>query len=159
MSTQDQPTGKSSIQPIPVKDRIPKKWVEAKRKYSHTQQHRDNILAEHHFMQLLNRAKQLLKNDNTKAFDRDYRGCNATDAFAMQVFICPSVYLYLECSYDFVYRVQYAFNSCRHEDEIRKLLNGYLLKGRAKEVQLKPDFNTFYNNVLAVQDAKHIISL
>jgi hypothetical protein len=159
MSTQDPHTGKTSIQPIPVKDRIPKKWLEAKRKYSHTQQHRDNLLAEHCFMQLLNQAKKLLANEHKTAFNRDYRGCNATDAFGMQVFICSSVYLYLECSYDFVYRVEYAFYHCQYEAEIRKLLNGYLLKGRAKEVQLKPDFNTFYNNVLAVQDSKHIITL
>jgi hypothetical protein len=159
MTNKTQPKGKGTIKPIPVHERIPKKWVEAKRKYSHTQQHRDNLLAEHSFMQLLKQATQLLKGEHKTAFNRDYRGCNATDAFAMQVFICPSFYLYLECSYDFVYRVKYAFNSCRHEGEIRKLLNGYLLKGRAKEVQLKPDFNTFYKNVLAVQDPKHIISL
>ena len=160
MNEKDQPTGKSTgIQPIPVNQRIPKRWVEAKRKYGHMQNQRDNETVEGQFMHILYQVKQLLNGQHLTAFSRNYRRCNAYNAFTMEVFICSSVYLHLECSMDYVYRVDYAFNNCQHEVEVRKLLNVYVLKSRAREVQLTPSFGQFYQAVLIVQDSKHIILL
>jgi len=159
MIKKDQHPGKSSIQPIPINERLPKRWVLAKRKYGHTQNQRDNETVERTFMNLVYQAKNLLKHQHQTAFSRDFRGHNETDAFVMEVFICASVYLYLECSLDYCYRIQYQFYNCHYEAEIRKLLDGYVLRNRAKEVELQPSFPQFYSKVLEVQDSKHIISL
>jgi hypothetical protein len=160
MTEQVRQTGKkSSIDPIPKHLRIPKRWLEAKRKYGHSQQHLDNKAVEAYFMNTLFKVKQLLKEKHTTAFSRDYRSCDAENAFTMEVFICPSVYLLLECSYDYTYRVEYAFNNCKHEAEISKLLNSFVLQNRVKEQKLKPDFNTFYLTVMTMQDSSHFILL
>ncbi|WP_146166541.1 hypothetical protein ABZR88_09695 [Mucilaginibacter yixingensis] len=104
-------------------------------------------------------AKLLLKAEQPLVFERDYRYDNSESAFAMHAFISPTLYLYLECSPDCHYRVEYAFNSCKQEDELRKQLANYSFKGRTIESALQPDFSTFYTNVLRVQQAKHIYSL
>jgi len=89
-------------------------------------------------------------------FERDYRNCNAENAFAMHSLMSNSIYLYLECDYSFNYRIEYAFNNCPFEAEIKKLLRPFVLVNSSKEIQLKPDFNTYFATVLNVQDKKYI---
>jgi len=161
MTTQQPPGSKNrSITPIPMQDRIPKRWLEAKRKYGRTQNQLQNETVESAFHQLLYKTKQLIKQQpGGTYFERDYRYDASENAFTLHAFMSSSIYLYIECSFDYVYRIEYAFNSCPYEAEIRKLLTAYIFTERAKEVELKPTFTQFYQKVLEVQDKQHIHSL
>jgi hypothetical protein len=160
MSKNTQPTGKPGMRTIPPAERIPKRWQEAKRKYGNTVNQLDNETVESAYHQLLYKVKQLLKQQPTQTvFEKDFRYDNAQDAFCLHAFVSSSIYLYVECSADYRYRIQYAFNHCIHEATIRKLLGAFVFTYRAKEVQLKPDFNTFFASVLQFQDSKHIYTL
>jgi len=70
-----------------------------------------------------------------------------------------TVYLYIECSFDYLYRIEFAFHNCPCEAEVRELFAAYVFNGRTKEAKLKPSFSEFYHNVLAIQDSKHIYTL
>lgn len=153
MSTNQRPTGNYGS--------FTKRWVLAKRKYGHTQNQLTNETIECAFHSMLYKVKLLLKQHQPSqtVFDKDFRHDNTHDAFCLHAFISSDVYLYLECSLDYVYRIEYAFCNCKHEADIRELLAAYIFTGRTKEVQLQPDFSTFYTNVLAFQDKKHITVL
>jgi hypothetical protein len=162
MNHEQPPGGKNKgITPLPMKARMPKRWVLAKSKYGHTRQQLDNENVEGQFMHLLYKVKQLLKESQQQqiVFERDYRNCNAENSFAMHSFISGNFYLYLECDFCYNYQVEYAFNTCLIETDIKKLLDAYLLRGRVKEVTLRPDFSTFYATVLNVQELRYILTL
>lgn len=153
MNTNQPPTGNNGA--------FTKRWVLAKRKYGHTQNQLNNETVESAFHSMLYKVKQLLKQhqSNQTVFEKDFRFDNTQDAFCLHAFISSNVYLYLECSLDYVYRIEYAFNNCRHEAAIRELLDAYVFIGRTKEVELQPDFSTFYAGVLRIQEKKHITVL
>ena len=137
-----------------------KRWVLAKRKYGHTRNQLTNETLESAFHSMLYKVKLLLKQHPAQSvFEKDFRFDNIQDAFVLHAFISSNVYLYLECSLDYVYRIEYAFNDCKQEVVIRQLLAAYVFTGRTKEVMLKPDFSTFFEAVLQFQDKKHIYSL
>jgi len=153
MNTNQPPTGNNGA--------LTKRWVLAKRKYGHTQNQLTNETVESAFHSMLYKVKQLLREHqpNQTVFEKDFRFDNAHNAFALHAFISSSVYLYLECSMNYLYQLEYAFNNCKHEAVIRELLAAYIFTNRTKEVSLQPDFNTFYEGVLRVQDKKHITIL
>jgi len=153
MNTNQPPTGNNGA--------LTKRWVLAKRKYGHTQNQVNNETVESAFHSMLYKVKQLLKQHqpNQTVFEKDFRFDNAHNAFALHAFISCNVYLYLECSFNYVYLIEYAFYNCKHEAAIRELLGAYVFTGRTKEVALQPDFSTFYSNVLAYKDKKHITVL
>jgi hypothetical protein len=158
MNEKLQPSGtKQAIAVIPMQQRIPKRWQEAKRKYRNTVNQLQNETVESAYHQLLYKVKQLLKQQATQTvFEKDFRYDNAQDAFCLHAFVSTSIYLYVECSADYRYRIEYAFNLCVHEAAIRELLKAYIFTERTKEIQLKPSYTEFYKRVLSVQDSKHI---
>jgi hypothetical protein len=158
MSTEQVPRSKpTSIQPIPVHQRIPKRWVLARRKNGVQQQlHNESIESQYH--RTLAKAKQLLKSQPSLYFERDYKHDNRENAFLLHAFMSDSFYFTLECSMSFVYQVEYAFKSCKHEATIRELLDTYSFKLSAKEVELA-DFNSFYDTVITVQHQRYVHSL
>jgi hypothetical protein len=115
-----------------------------------------NETIESQFLRTLAKVKKLLAREHPTAFERDYRNDNSQDAFAMHSFMTGTFYFHLECSFTYSYDVTYTFNHCEHEATIRELLKCYPLCTRAKETRLKPDFNTYFNTVLNVQDNKYI---
>jgi hypothetical protein len=159
MSAEQVPESKPrSIQPIPVHQRIPKRWVLAKRRNGEQQQlHNEAIESEYH--RILGKAKQLLKNQGGVYFNRDYKNDNTENAFILHAFLCDSFYFTLECSMTFVYQVEYAFCSCQYEEDLRKQLSTYTLSQHSKEVDLQPTFKTFYQTVITVQDKRYLHSL
>jgi hypothetical protein len=159
MSAEQVPRSKpTSIQPIPVHSRIPKRWVLAKRRNGVQQQlHNEAIESQYHC--ILAKAKQLLKSQGGVYLERDYKHDNTENAFILHAFICDSFYFTLECSMAFVYQVEYAFCSCQHEEDLRKQLSIYTLSLHAKEVALQPTFKTFYQTVITVQDKRYLHSL
>lgn len=145
---------KSSIVPIPIGQRLKMGWGYALTRLVENRK-RLNFVAESRYMQILQRVKPLLAN-TSPLFERDYRHCNAEDALAMHAFISETFYWHLECTFHYDFMVYYAFNNCPFEDEIRKELRLYPFDTNSKEVQLQPDYLTFYKNVLRVQDRKYI---
>jgi len=160
MNQDNRPAGKKpTIQPIPKADRMAKRWIMGKRRARNSRQQLDNESIESHYHFILAKAKEWLSGNNQLVFERDYRFDNSEDAFALHAFISSSFYLYIECGFDFNYRVQYAFNDCKFEDELRRLLRPCPLNTAASQVRLKPDFNTFYRKVLAIQDERYVYYL
>jgi hypothetical protein len=159
MSAEQVPRSKTpSIKPIPVHQRIPKRWVLAKRRNGVQQQlHNEAIESQYH--RTLAKAKQLLKSQGGVYLERDYKNDNTENAFLLHTFISDSFYFTLECSMSFVYQVEYAFCSCQHEEDLREHLSTYTLSQHAKEVDLQPTFKTFYQTVITVQDKRYLHSL
>ena len=147
------PTGKNSA----VK-KLPKQWIIAANRPGHISQKADNGMLELIYKETLAAVKKL----NTYPivyFEKDHRQDNAHDAFVMHTYLSPTFYFQLECAITCSYFIEYAFNSCPHEEEIRKLLRRWPLEIKAKEVKLQPDYQTFYRAVLNFQDKKYHHSL
>jgi hypothetical protein len=148
----------TSIQPIPIHQRIPKRWVLAKRRNG-VQQLLHNETIENQYHSILAKAKQLLKSQGGVYFIRDYKNDNTENAFLLHAFISDSFYFTLECSMSFVYQVECSFSNCLHEKALRKHLSTYTLSQHSKEVDLQPTFKTFYQTVITVQDKRYLHSL
>ena len=76
----------TSIQPIPVHLRIPKRWVLARRRNGVQQQLRNETI-ESQYHSTLAKAKHLLKSQGGVYFDRDYKNDNTENAFLLHAFI------------------------------------------------------------------------
>jgi hypothetical protein len=122
-------------------------------------QKKENSIIEGTFMRAVDRAKKLLTQTPITYFERDERKDTSHSPFAMHTFLSRSLYLHLECNIMCEFQIQYAFNHCSYEKEIREMLKSYPLEGRVKEVELSPDFSTFYDAVLRFQDKKFIRTL
>jgi len=146
---------KSTIVPIPKSEQMRKRWKVAQSRSLHTPQKALNALVEQRYHQVLTKVKQLISG-TTPIFERDYRHDSRENALAMHAFIGEHIYLYLECDYSYKYQVEYTFHNCPFEHHIRAMLFTYPLDTRSKVTTLKPDFTTFYENVLRVQDRKYI---
>ena len=140
--------------PIPTQSKGRKRYQIAQARSTTGRQQKDNENLEIAYFNILSRVKRLFNGTNKLSFERDYRK-DGSSYLAMYAFICDSFYLYLECEFDFCYLLEFAFNNCQYEAELRKLLTP--LKGyqRIKEVSLKPDFETHFKNVLAFQPTQY----
>jgi hypothetical protein len=127
-----------------------KRYQIAQARSKNGRQQKDNENLEISHLNVLVRVKRLLKGSNKLYFERDYRN-DKSSYLAMYAFVCDSFYLYLECEFDFCYSLEFAFCNCRFEAELRELLFPLKDHLRIKEVTLKPDFTTYYKNVLAYQ--------
>jgi hypothetical protein len=159
--TENQPhSSKSkSISHAPKQQCMPKRWLVAKQKFGNTRRQHDNEALELHFMNKLNSIKQLIKGKAPIVFERDYRKDNSDSALAMHGFMTDSIHLYLFCTFNFEYRIEYAFYNCPHEQAIRKLLNTFIFQGRTTEIALQPSFTEFFRNVQGYQHKRYIYSL
>ena len=147
---------KQLIQPLAMQDRLPKRWLLAKKLFKQSTMQLTNETIESQFLRTLAKVKKLLSSEHPTAFERDYRNDNSNDAFAMHAFMTGTFYFHLECNFTYNYDVTYAFSNCEHEATIRELLKCYPLCTRAKEVSLQPNFTTYFGRVLNVQDDKYI---
>ncbi len=131
----------------------------AKSRFGNITQKKENNMVEGAFMDLLKQSKKLLTQPKLIYFERDERKDASHSMFTMHTFLCKSFYVHLECSITYNFLVEFAFNNCPHETQIRGLLSCYALQGKIKERAFQPDFNTFYSAVLAFQDKRFIYSL
>lgn len=146
-------------QPMPVQQPMQKRWILAKRYFGNTKRQLDNERLEACFMNVVSQVKKLLKGQDFNVFERDYRRDNSENAFVLHTFMSKNVFLYLECTLNYVYTVDFALFKCPQEEAIRKLLDNPLLSGRKKEVELQPTFIDFYLHVLDYQPEQYIFSL
>jgi len=147
---------KSTIQPIPRNLRMQKRWSIAVNRTNFPIQRVRNLNREGCYRSILLEVKKLFANTKHPMFERDFKNDNTESALAMHAYLTNSFYFNLECSFMYNYQIQYAFNDCPYEAEIRALIARTSEDSRPTEVKLKPDFATFYLNVLKVQDAKYI---
>jgi len=141
------------------KQPLRKQWKVAVSRFGHTTQKLNNRIVEGNFREILAKAKKLLSQHPQTVFERDQREDSSHSTYTMHSFLSPSFYLNLDCCPDFNYCIKYAFCNCPYEGELRKLLNCYLLQGKAKEVELKPTFQAFYNDVPSFQHKKYVFVL
>jgi len=149
----------SSIKPLNKQDRMVKRWKLAKMRTWDKRQQVDNLTLEINHHAALKKVKELLSNQQQTVFERDYKEDNLENALAMHAFLSPGFYFYLECDYAWDYQLEYAFNNCKQEAQIKAILKSYQLDVKGKLVALQPDFNTFYRNVIAIQDKRYLYLL
>lgn len=135
--------------------RLNKLWRTAQTRANFQMQKMVNNNIELGYHRILRSAKQRLASHLQPVFERDQKQDDRDSATALHSFISNSFYFHLECDFQYDYRVTYAFCHCPYEQEIRELLSKYPFDARAKEVVLKPDFNTFYKAVLAYQHKRY----
>jgi hypothetical protein len=128
-----------------------KRWMIAQSRNENSRQHADSLALETGFAVALARAKRLLAGSNKLSFERDYKRDDRGGVLPIYAFLTDSIYLYLECSLDHNYVIQFAFHNCSIEPQLKELLLPLRNIGNVQEVKLKPDFPTFYKNVLAFQ--------
>lgn len=145
--------------PLPKRFQIMKRWIIAESRKNYEHQRGMNRCLEAAYHRIIVAVKQQFLKPGEVYYDRDYKHDKTENCFAMHSFISPSFYIYLECSFDYDYRVEYAFNTCSFEADIRTMLRPYPLDRQATEVQLKPDFKTFYDTVMRIQDRSFIFTL
>ena len=132
------------------------KWRIAQSRDNHASQKSINVSVEVQYHAILTKVKMLLGKSAHPVFERDFKRDHSYGAEVMHSFISSSFYWHLTCDMFYYYCIEYAFYTCSFEAEVKAMLRGHTFNARAKEVQLKPDFNTFYKNVLKVQDSRFI---
>ncbi len=142
--------------------RLDKRWVTAlSNPYKASPKHR-NSLVELTYHELLKSAKslysQLQSTSERTVFEKDYRYDNSESSLAMHSFLTSSCYLHLECSFDYLYRIQYDFHDCPFEKELMEQidLREHYNHGSCKQWQTKPNCKEFFERVIKVQDVKFI---
>jgi hypothetical protein len=135
-----------------------KRWILAQRQQCRVLHETDNYSIEASYHRLLNAVKTRHLKLGEVYFERDYKHDRSEGLTGMHCLITQNFYWRLDCAFTYNYEISFAFDNCRYEAEIRKLMQAYPLDRTATEKQSAPDFNTFYNSVLAVQDPAFIHS-
>lgn len=139
-----------------------KRWVTAlTNPYKDSLYHLNSII-ELTYHDILKSAKtlysQLESTSERTVFEKDCKNNSSESSLAMHTFLTSSCYLHLECSFDYLYRIQYDFYNCPFENEIMRLieLREHYTPGSCKHLQTKPNCKEFFNRVITVQDAQFI---
>jgi len=132
----------------------------AKIRFGHVTQKRENNMVEGAYVDILRQSKKLLlAHPKLIYFERDERKDASHSVFTMHTFLCKSFYFQLLCNITYDFHVEFAFNNCPYETQIRRMLGCHAFQGRIRERAFQPDFNTFYSAVLAFQDKRYIYTL
>jgi hypothetical protein len=145
--------------PLAKENQFSKRWHIAQSLQNRPQQRLQNDAVEFDYHRILDVVKRLYLKHGEVYFDRDYKHDKTENCLAMHSFMTPTFYWYLECDFCYDFRVEYDFCNCPFESSILAMLKPYPMDRASKRIQLKPDFNTYYNGVVKVQDAKYIHSL
>lgn len=142
----------NSEPPQPAKQSYAKRWKVAEGRSVALD--RVNGAVSGFYRDILSKVKQLLAQQPQTVFERDLRHDNTDDAFTMHAFISNSIYICLECAYNYEYNIEYAFNNCPFEAHVREWLSVYPVADRSREIALQPDFSIFFKGVQAYQPKK-----
>ena len=143
--------------PLP-QQRGTKRWVTSEQRKNYDQQTHHNEPIEAAYHRIVNLVKTLYMQPGEVYFERDFKYDQSFGLFGIHSFITPHFYWRLDCEFTYNYQVTFAFNNCSYEAEIRKLMLAYPLDRTTKEKHLHPDFNVFYNSILALQEPHFIHS-
>lgn len=141
---------------------LTKRWTEARQNPYKASPKHGNSLVELTYHEIVKLAKslcsQLESTSERTAFEKDYRNDNSESSLAMHSFLTRSCYLHLECSFDYLYRIQYDFYNCPFEKELMEQieLREHYTPGSFKHWQTKPNCKEFFDRVIKIQEAKFI---
>jgi len=135
-----------------------KRWIMAIESSKFRQKKSHNLCVEAEYHRIVNLVRSHYLKPGEVYFERDHKTDTSDGLFGMHTFLTPSFYLWLECNLLCDYKAEYAFNECDYELAIRKFLRSYPLDRTATERILKPDFETYYQTTLRVQDKKFVFT-
>ena len=140
---------------FPIKRNRGKRWHIAQNRGSNPAQVMQNGCVEHSYHEVLTFVKTFHLQPGEVYYEKNLK-YDKKEFLAMHGFMTSTFYWRLDCAAYYDYEIEFAFNNCPFEVEVRKLLRAYPLQRQAKEIQLKPDFKTFYDTVLKVQPSEFI---
>jgi hypothetical protein len=143
----------------PLKQRGNKRWAIAKSKTYNKPLLMQNSCVEAAYIRILQEVKNHFLGAGTVYYEHNSRNDKTLSLMAMHSFITPSFYFHLQCNFLYEYEVEYAFCNCGYEGTIRELLKPYPLDRQAKQVDLKPDYETFYKMVILMVDPQFVHTL
>lgn len=129
-----------------------KKWIISTTRSGWENQKRANELLEQSYHRLIASVKKDYSQSEERYFERDYKYDQDEGYLAMHCFLTPTFYVYLECDLALNYHIEYAFNNCPYERKVRREFEHFTFGNAIKEVELKPDFKTFYKRTLEYND-------
>lgn len=142
--------------PIPRRKNT-KRWKIAQTRGVHPAQVGRNECVEASYHEVLTALKSHYLTPGEIYYERDLKHVQ-DDWLGMHSFVSEHFYWQLYCAAYYDYEIEFAFNDCPYESEIRKMFRAYPLDRQAKEIQLQPDYATFYRRVLSIQPAEFIFS-
>lgn len=145
--------------PLTRKQYRRKRWAIAQTRGTHQYQAIRNSCTEAEYHRILNAVKTLYLKQGEVYFERNYKHEETENFLSMHSFISATCYLYLECDFCYDFQVEYAFDNCPFEAQIRTFLRIHPLDTRATEKELQPDFKSFFERVLKFQDPQFIHAL
>jgi len=142
---------------FPIRRKPGKRWRIAQTRGTNPAQVRQNECVEVSYNEVIKLVKAHHLQSGDVYFEKDSKH-DFSQFLAMHSFITPSFYWRLDCAAYYDFEIEFAFNNCSFEAEIRKLFRAFPLDRQAKEIQLKPNFTIFYKGVLTAQPATLIFS-
>lgn len=149
----------STRPPANKRGTMPKTWVTGRGNSKFDQERPTNNIVQATYMSILAKVKTMHSPSSYPVFERDYRHDNTDSAIMMLAFMSDGFYWVLECDVHGKYNVQYAFHNCSFEKEVRELIQVYPFEARCTELDLQPDFASFFQNVLRFQDKQYLTTL
>lgn len=133
-----------------------KRWVLAQRKHCRGLHQTDNASVEASYHRVIDFIKTRHLKLGEVYFERDYKHDRTEGLAGMHCFLTPNFYWRLDCAFTYNYEVTYAFHNCAYEADVRQLLQAYPLDRTATEKALAPNFDSFYQTVMAIQEQQFI---
>ncbi|UEG52590.1 hypothetical protein LLH06_16670 [Mucilaginibacter daejeonensis] len=123
-------------------------WITALKRKHNSAQYSINLSLDTNFPFLVNRVKELLRPEKPLVFERNFKTHPSGSLVTVHAFLGPSVYLNLDCDGAYCYQMEYWFDHCLYEQEIRVYMRELGLHDKAYEKKRWPDFDTFFHKVL-----------
>ncbi len=140
---------------------LEKRWITAKTNPNKVPSYRNSIV-EFTYNNVLKLAKrlysQLESTSERTVFEKDHRYDSSENSLAMHTLLTPNFYWHLECSFDYLYRIEYDFHKCPFEEQFTEQIHirEHYMPGSTKHWHTRPDCKGFFNRVVQVQDAQYI---
>lgn len=149
----------STQQPTSTRKVFRKTWTRSVTVTSWKTLKAENAIVEAGYHRIIAHVKKHHQTSDEQYFERDYKHDPNEGILAMHTFLTATFYIFLECQLTLAFNVEYAFLNCPYEAEVRKLLQVFPLDTKSKQVAVLPDFITFYERTLAIQEPQFIHSL
>jgi hypothetical protein len=135
-----------------------KRWDLAQSRSHYEAQTNQNSSTEVAYHRVIAFVKELYLTPGEVCFERNYKYDKSDGLLGMHSFLTSTFWWRLDCSYLYEYEISLAFNRCPFEAEIREMMQVYPLDRTVIEKPLQPDFDTFYNTTLCVQEPQFIFT-
>jgi hypothetical protein len=133
-----------------------KRWAIAQGRGTNPRQAMQNSNTENAVHRIIAAIKTRYLKTGDVYFERDYKQDKEESIFDMHCFMCSTFLIRLDCVLYYDFEVEFAFDNCPFEAEIRAMLNAGPLDTQAKEITLQPDFKAYYEHVLSYHRAEFI---